>query len=146
MGNFSWQTVAEISAEQIPPFILFVDHTPVDSTANSSGTFLYSIKAKTTNISEYWYSGILSGRSLDNIPPLMVSPFNAVSESSNIRLTWNKNTEPGSYTIFLYRSISPTIDPETETPYATVTDSTYLDTTPLSEPLLLFHSCAGCSQ
>ncbi|MBK7253013.1 MAG: FG-GAP repeat protein [Ignavibacteria bacterium] len=130
-GNFSWQTVAEISAEQIP-FYSFVDHTPVDSTANNSGTFFYRIKAKTTNISEYWYSGILSGRSLDNIPPLMVSPCNAVSESSNIRLTWNKNTEPDLYNYILYRSISPTIDPETETPYATVTDSTYLDTTPLS--------------
>ncbi|MBK9404623.1 MAG: FG-GAP repeat protein [Ignavibacteria bacterium] len=130
-GNFSWQTVAEVSAEQIP-FYSFVDHTPVDSTANNSGTFFYRIKAKTSSISEYWYSGILSGRSLDNIPPLMVSPFSAVSESSNIRLTWNKNTEPDLYNYILYRSISPTIDPETETPYATVTDSTYLDTTPLS--------------
>ncbi|MBL0108089.1 MAG: FG-GAP repeat protein [Ignavibacteria bacterium] len=130
-GNFSWQTVAEISAEQIP-FYSFVDHTPVDSTANNSGTFFYRIKAKTTNISEYWYSGILSGRSLDNIPPLVVSPFNAVSESSNIRLTWNKNTEPDLYNYILYRSVSPTIDPETESPYATVTDSTYLDTTPLT--------------
>ena len=130
-GNFSWQTVAELSAEQLP-FYSFVDHTPVDSTANNSGTFYYRIKAKTTTISEYWYSGILSGRSLDNIPPLMVSPFNAVSESSNIRLTWNKNTEPDLYNYILYRSASPTIDPETETPYATVTDSTYLDTAPLT--------------
>jgi len=130
-GNFSWQTVAELSAEQLP-FYSFVDNTPVDSTANNSGTFFYRIKAKTSAISEYWYSGILSGRSLDNIPPLVVSPFNAFSESNNIRLIWNKNTEPDLYNYILYRSTSPTIDPENETPYATVTDSTYLDTAPLS--------------
>ncbi|MBK8552189.1 MAG: hypothetical protein IPL53_14455 [Ignavibacteria bacterium] len=58
----------EINAEQLP-FYSFTDNTPVDSSANNSGTFFYRIKAKTNNISEYWYSAILSGRSLDNYAP-----------------------------------------------------------------------------
>ncbi|HMS34472.1 MAG TPA: integrin alpha [Ignavibacteria bacterium] len=52
---------------------------------------------ETNNILEYWYSGILSGRSIDNIAPLMVSTFNAFSESNNIRLNCKKNTEPDLY-------------------------------------------------
>ena len=72
------------------------------------------------------------GRSIDNISPPMVSPFNAFSESANVRLTWKRNSAPDLFNYVLFRSVSPSIDPYTETPLTSLSDSTYLDTAPLS--------------
>lgn len=130
-GNFAWQTVSEINAEQLS-FYSFTDNTPVDSSANNSGTFFYRIKAKTSNISEYWYSAILSGRSLDNYAPEMVQQFSSASVSNNIRLTWKRNTEPDLYNYVIYRSVNPSIDPDAEALHASTADSAYLDTAPLT--------------
>ena len=130
-GNYSWENIAYIPATN-ELFYAYTADTPFDSISNNSGTLYFRITARTSISTQYWRSNILFGRSIDNIAPLMVSPFNAISESSNIRLIWKKNTEPDLYNYILYRSTSATIDPETETPYATLTDSTYLDTAPLS--------------
>ena len=129
--NYSWENIAYIPATN-ELFYAYTADTPFDSISNNSGTLYFRITARTSISTQYLRSNILFGRSIDNIAPLMVSPFNAISESSNIRLIWKKNTEPDLYNYILYRSTSATIDPETETPYATLTDSTYLDTAPLS--------------
>ena len=136
-GNYSWENIAYIPATN-EPFYAYTADTPFDSISNNSGTLYFRITARTSVSTQYWRSNILFGRSIDNIAPLMVSPFNAVSESSNIRLTWNKNTEPDLYNYILYRSTSPVIDPETEIPYAAITDSTYLDTAPISGAFYYF--------
>ncbi|HMR42022.1 MAG TPA: FG-GAP-like repeat-containing protein, partial [Ignavibacteria bacterium] len=86
-GNFAWNTVAEITAETLP-FYSFIDNTPYDSTSNNSGNLYYRIKAKSSNAQEFWYSGILFGRSIDNIAPLMVSPFTASGAGANVSLNW----------------------------------------------------------
>lgn len=129
-GNYSWQNVATIPASH-ESFYTFVDLTPSDSTTNGSSTFFYRITARTNDINQYWRSAILSGRSLDNISPPVASPFNAFTESANVRLTWNRNSASDLLNYVLFRSLSPSIDPYTETPLTTVTDSTFLDTTPL---------------
>ena len=136
-GNYSWENIAYIPATN-ESFYAYTADTPFDSISNNSGTLYFRITARTSISTQYWRSNILFGRSIDNIAPLMVSPFNAVSESSNIRLIWKKNTEPDLYNYILYRSTSATIDPETEIPYATLTDSTYLDTSPLSGTYFYF--------
>ena len=130
-GNFSWQEVANVTAQKFASYT-FVDHTPYDSTSNSSGTMYYRIKANTNLPSQYWLSGIISGRSIDNIAPLMVSPFSAAAAGSDVRLTWNRSAAPDLLNYILYRSVNPTIDPYTESPLATATDSTFLDTSPLN--------------
>ena len=130
-GNFSWQNVATIPASH-ESFYTYVDNTPSDSTSNGSSTFFYRITARTNDINQSWRSGILSGRSLDNISPPVVSPFNAFTESVNVRLTWKRSTAPDLFNYVLFRSTSPSIDPYTETPLTALTDSTYLDTTPLT--------------
>ena len=130
-GNFSWQEVANVTAQKFSSYT-FVDDTPYDSTSNSSGTMYYRIKANTNIPSQYWLSGIISGRSIDNIAPLMVSPFTAAAAGSDVRLTWNRSTAPDLLNYILYRNENPTIDPYAETPLGTATDSTFLDTSPLS--------------
>jgi len=130
-GNFAWVNIASIPASK-NSFYSHLASTPYDSTSNSSGTFFFRISAKTSSPSQYWRSAILSGRSLDNISPPVVSPFNAFTESVNIRLTWKRSTAPDLFNYVLFRSASPSIDPYTETPLTALTDSTYLDTTPLT--------------
>ena len=130
-GNFSWQNVAAIPASH-ESFYTYVDLTPSDSTSNGSSTLFYRITARTYDINQSWKSNILSGRSLDNISPPVVSPFNAFTESVNVRLTWKRNSAPDLLNYVLFRSVSPSIDPYTETPLTSLSDSTYLDTTPLS--------------
>ena len=130
-GQFSWEARAVIPATN-RPFYTFTDNTPFDSLSGNSGTMYYQIMARTSVSNQYWLSGILSGRSIDNIAPLMVSPFTAAPSLSNVALNWNRSTSPDLLNYVLYRSTSPTIDPDTEPVFATTTDSTYLDTAPLS--------------
>ncbi len=130
-GQFSWEARAVIPATK-RPFYTFTDITPFDSLSGNSGTVYYQIMARTSNSSQFWLSGIMSGRSIDNIAPLMVSPFTAAPVVNNVLLNWKRSTSPDLLNYVLYRSTSPTIDPETEPVFATTTDSTYLDTAPLS--------------
>jgi len=130
-GQFSWEAKAVIPATK-RPFYTFTDNTPFDSLSGNSGTVFYQIMARTSNSSQYWLSGIMSGRSIDNIAPLMVSPFAAAPVANNVVLNWSRSTSPDLLNYVLYRSTSPTIDPDTEPVFATTTDSTYLDTSPLS--------------
>ncbi|MBX7041685.1 MAG: FG-GAP-like repeat-containing protein [Ignavibacteria bacterium] len=130
-GQFSWEARAVIPATN-RPFYTFTDNTPFDSSTGNSGTMYYQIMARTSNSSQYWLSGILSGRSIDNIAPLMVSPFTAAPVVNNVLLNWNRSTSSDLLNYVLYRSTSPMIDPDTEPVFATTTDSTYLDTAPLS--------------
>jgi len=130
-GNFSWQNVANIPASH-ESFYTYVDASPSDSTANGSSTFFYRITARTNDINQSWRSAILSGRSLDNISPPVVSPFNGFTESVNVRLTWNRNSASDLLNYVLFRSVNNSIDPYSDTPLYTLADSTYLDTAPLS--------------
>ncbi len=129
-GNFSWQEVATVTARALS-FYSYIDNTPYDSTTGNSATLFYRIRANTANTQNYWESAILSGRSIDNIAPLMVSPFSASSVASNVQLVWNRSTAPDILYYVLYRSTSPVIDPDTEPVFASTTDSTFLDTAPL---------------
>jgi hypothetical protein len=130
-GNFSWEEIATVTASRLP-FYTFTAATPFDSTTNNSGNLFYKIRSRTSDPNVFWESAILSGKSIDNIAPLMVSPFSSAAVSNNVRLTWNRSTAPDLLNYVLYRSTSPAIDPNTEPVFATTTDSTYLDTSPLS--------------
>lgn len=130
-GNYNWQSVAEMTAEKLP-FYYYLDNTPVDSSSQNSGIFFYRIKAKTSNADEFWYSDILSGRSVDNIAPLAVSGFSSFDLGGSIRLRWNRNSETDLYNYVLYRSTLPSIDPNLATPIASTTDTAYTDNSPLN--------------
>ncbi|MCB0728213.1 MAG: FG-GAP repeat protein [Ignavibacteriae bacterium] len=130
-GGFSWELRSVIPATSRPLYT-YTDNTPSDSSSGGNGTMYYQIMARTSIPSQYWLSGILSGRSIDNIAPLMVSPFSAAPSGNNVRLTWNRSSAPDLLNYILFRSVNPTIDPFTDTPLGTATDSTYLDTAPLN--------------
>ncbi len=129
-GSFSWQNITTIPASH-ESFYTYLDSTPSDSTSNNSSTFYYRITARTNDINQSWTSNILSGRSLDNIAPLMVSPFTAAAAGANVFLSWGTSSAPDLINYVLFRSVSPTIDPYTDTPLTAVTATTYLDISPL---------------
>lgn len=129
-GNYSWEETANITANKNSFYSLTVD-TPLDSSSNFSGNLFFRITARTSISTQFWRSSILSGRSIDNIAPFMVSPFTAAAVSNNISLNWKQNSAPDLMNYLLYRNTSPTIDPDTEPVFATTFDSTYLDTSPL---------------
>ena len=130
-GSFSWENIATIPASH-ESFYTYLDSTPSDSTSNNSSTFYYRITARTIDINQSWKSNILSGRSLDNIAPLMVSPFTAAAAGTNVNLNWGFNSAPDLLNYILYRSSSPTIDPYTATPLSAVTETSFTDTSPLT--------------
>ena len=130
-NGFYWENIASVPATR-ESFYSFTDNTTFDSVSGNSGTLYYRITARTSNPDNFWRSAILSGRSIDNIAPLMVSPFTAVSTVPDVLLNWKRSTAPDLLNYVLYRSTSQTIDPDTEPAFATTTDSTYLDTAPLS--------------
>jgi hypothetical protein len=130
-GNFSWQDITTITASH-EQFYSYLDLTPSDSSSNNNSTFYYRITARTIDINQSWKSNILSGRSIDNIAPLMVSSFNAAASGANVSLNWSSNTAPDLLNYVLFRSVSPSIDPYSATPLTTVTETTHLDTSPLS--------------
>ena len=130
-GVYHWTSVASVLGTQNTVYTAEV-HTPLDSGNSGNNTYFFRITAVSNSAGNLWRSNILSGYSLDNISPPVVSPFNAFSESVNVRLTWKRNPAPDLLNYILFRSVSPAIDPYTEIPLSTLTDSTYLDTAPLN--------------
>jgi len=130
-GNFSWENIAYIPATK-ESFYTYTADTPFDSTQNNSGTLYFRITARTSEQSQYWRSGILFGRSIDNIAPPVVSPFNATTAGSYINISWGSNSAPDLFNYVLFRSYSNSINPYTETPLATSTNLTFIDNSPLT--------------
>lgn len=130
-GGFYWENIAAIPATK-ESYYAYNDNTPFDSLPGNSGTLYYRITARTNSPGNFWRSNILYGRSMDNISPPMVSPFSAMSSGSDVRLNWMRSSAPDLKDYVLFRSIDPAIDPNTETPLTSITDSTYLDTSPLT--------------
>ncbi len=130
-GNYAWVNVAQIPSAK-NSFYSYLSSTPFDSGSGTLGTFFYRVTARTSDQNQFWRSAILSGRSVDNIAPLMVSPFTASSIMSSVTLNWKRSDAPDLLNYILYRSSSPSIDPNSEPVFATTSDSTYLDTSPLT--------------
>ncbi|MBK8983698.1 MAG: FG-GAP repeat protein [Ignavibacteria bacterium] len=130
-GGFFWENLAYIPATR-ESFYAYTDDTPFDSVSGNNGTLYYRITARTNNQNNFWRSNIVYGRSIDNIAPLMVSPFNASAVIDDVQLTWKRSSAPDLLNYILFRSYSQTINPNSETPYATTVDSAYVDTSPLS--------------
>ncbi|HMS64667.1 MAG TPA: FG-GAP-like repeat-containing protein [Ignavibacteria bacterium] len=130
-GNYAWVNIDYIPATK-ELFYSYIAGTPFDSSSLSNGAFFFRITARTSDPNQFWRSAILSGRSVDNIAPLMLSIFTAAPVLNNVVLNWKRSNSSDLLNYIIYRSTSPNIDPETEPVIATTSDSTYLDTSPLS--------------
>ncbi len=131
-GNgYQWVSVANISGTN-ESFYTAEIHTPSDSGTSGNNTYFFRVTAVSNSSGKFWRSNIVSGYSIDNIAPPIVSPFTATAAGSNVALNWGNNSAPDLLNYVLFRSVSPVIDPYTATPLSTVTATTYTDTAPLS--------------
>lgn len=130
-NGYQWVSVANISGTY-ESFYTAEIHTPYDSGTSGNNTYFFRVTAVSNSSGKFWRSNILSGYSLDNIAPPAVSPFTASSSGSNVNLNWGSNAAPDLLNYVLFRSVSPVIDPYTESPLTTVTVTNYTDTSPLS--------------
>jgi hypothetical protein len=131
VNGYHWVSVANISGTY-ESFYTAEIHTPRDSGVSGNNTYFFRVTAVSNSTGKIWRSNILSGYSLDNIAPPIVSPFTATSAGSNVNLNWGTNSAPDLLNYVLFRSVNPVIDPYTETPLTTATVTNYTDTSPLS--------------
>ncbi len=128
-SGFAWETIANIEPT-FQKYYLYTANTWYDSTANSSGTVYYRVLVRGVDGNELWTSNILYGHSVDNLAPGAPLGFAANSSGNNTVLHWHPNTENDLYNYILYRSSTPTIDLNTASPIANVTDTLFTDTNP----------------
>ncbi len=128
-SGFAWQYLTTIPSAHYK-FYSYDAIMPYDSSANTSGTFYFNIVARTANSSEFWKSDIVYGHSVDNLAPGAPSGFAANSSGGDVALHWHPNTESDLYNYILYRSSTPTIDLNTASPIANLTDTLFTDTNP----------------
>ena len=132
LSGFQWEQIGTVLPTQSNLYYYFTASTPADSGINSNSTFYFRITAYTGNSSHLFRSGAMSGKSIDNLAPQNVQNFSLTPISNNIRISWNRNHESDLKNYVLYRSSSSSVNTETEPVFSTLTDSTYLDTAPLS--------------
>jgi len=97
---------------------------------NNSGTYYFRVTARTSDPNQYWRSNIMYGHSVDNLAPLPPEAFYAQINSEEVNLGWQANLESDLRDYYIYRSETPVGD--TFTLLGTTTDTTYVDTSPLT--------------
>ncbi|MBK8553935.1 MAG: FG-GAP repeat protein [Ignavibacteria bacterium] len=91
-GNgYQWISVVNISGTY-ESFYTAEIHTPYDSGTSGNNTYFFRVTAVSNSSGKFWRSNILSGYSLDNIAPPVVSPFTASAAGSNVNLNWGNNS------------------------------------------------------
>jgi hypothetical protein len=95
-GGYAWENIASVVPSK-ESYYSYVSNTYSDSVP----TF-FRITAQTYYPNEFWRSNIMSGISIDNLPPAKVMNLVGNMDSVKIFLHWKKNTEPdlGKYRIY----------------------------------------------
>ena len=101
--GYTWEPVTSISATN-NPYYQYAAYTLSDSMAGNTGTLYFRVTARTTNAGEYWRSNIMSGHSVDNLPPLMVKNLAGMMDTSKIYLHWKHNTDADLAKYRIYRN------------------------------------------
>ena len=101
--SIGWETITDITALN-HPYYSYVALTPFDSGNGQSGMVYYRVIAKTSIVNQYWISNLLSGYSVDNIPPLQVKNLAGSMDTSKIYLHWKHNTDEDLSKYRIYRN------------------------------------------
>jgi hypothetical protein len=137
--GFAWELVATTPPRQNPIYEQTVA-TGYDSMTNNSGTYYFRVTARTNNSDGFWRSNIVACHSVDNLPPGGVGSLRAtLASTTSVRLNWQENTSDadlGAYV--LYRSTTNGFVPSESNRVAALADTTYLDASLPSAPILYY--------
>ena len=129
-GNFNWIQIGTVLPLGYTHYT-YLAHTLYDSSLSSNGTFYFRVTA-VSNQNEQWPSNIMSGHSIDNLSPLPPMNFYATLQTNQVKLGWKANTETDLLNYVIYRTDVAGANPDTLDVFATVMDTTFIDSNPLT--------------
>jgi hypothetical protein len=138
---YYWEWVADQPAHRLP-YYSYTCETLYDSMSTTNGLHYFMISAHTDDPNVFFDSNPDSGYSVDNIAPMAPANLNGLYNNNQITLHWNPNNESDFKEYVLYRSISPNINPATDTVFTTTTDTTFTDTNPIPASDIYYIVCA----
>jgi hypothetical protein len=123
-----WTTVANIDASHNARYA-HQSVTPYDSMSGTTSKFLFRITAVTANSDEYWRSNIVTGYSVDNLPPAGVTGGTiAASANGSITVNWKANTHDADlWGYFVYRDTTKSFVVNASKIVVQTGDTTFVD-------------------
>jgi hypothetical protein len=92
MSTTYWEGVGTVAARGNATYT-FTAPTFADSTADGNPYSVFMVDAHASTSPQFWSSSPDSGYSVDNLPPLLPTPFSARPMVSGITLQWEANRE-----------------------------------------------------
>lgn len=121
-----WEQVGEVSAAGLTGYA-FTASTPQDSMQGSNPYTAFAVQALTANPAVYYFSGVDSGYSVDDLAPTQPQVFAAVYARSHVELHWLKSPEPDLFGYRLHRGASPDFVPGPDNLVVASADTGYVD-------------------
>ena len=103
--TYFWEYLASQPAGHLTTYG-YVAATTSDSVAWSNPYTYFMVMARTAGGTQWWYSNVDSGYSVDNLPPSAPLEFTATPTAVSIKLHWNVSPEPDIAEYRLYRGTS----------------------------------------
>jgi len=104
--------------------------TLYDSMSSTDALHNFMVIAHTSAPNVFHMSNVMGGRSADNLAPAAPKIAGARA-AGKITISWSPNAEADLKHYAVYRSSTPGINPAALAPFATITDTLFVDDTPL---------------
>ena len=110
MSTTYWEGVGTVAARGNATYT-FTAPTFADSTADGNPYSVFMVDAHASTSPQFWSSSPDSGYSVDNLPPLLPTPFSARPMVSGITLQWEANREHDLAGYRIYRGATADFAP-----------------------------------
>jgi hypothetical protein len=127
--SYNWELAAATPSLHVSSYSLVVPTTSDSIGAGNPRTF-FTIVARDTIRNEWWFSAPDSGYSVDNLPPVIPSPFLGAYSGGATHLHWNPNLESDLAGYRVYRGSSATFTPSSANQIGAPADTGFTDTGP----------------
>jgi hypothetical protein len=139
LQGYYWELVGSTLARSMEGYSIIVP-TPNDSGPQSSPRYYFVVSAQTTDQQVTWYSNVDSAYSVDNLSPAAIQNLTGMQlTQSSVQLKWAANrrdSDLGGYVV--YRSPSTGFVPDESHRISALTDTTYLDSSLPSAPIVYY--------
>ncbi|MCK6560018.1 T9SS type A sorting domain-containing protein [bacterium] len=120
-----WEWVGNQPRHNFPTYACTIP-TLYDSMATTAGNHSFLVSAHTGNPNIFWDSNLMSGYSVDNLPPAAPGNVTAAFVAGEVVLRWRANQESDFAGYEIYWSNTPNFDPDTMTALATTADTSFV--------------------